>query len=138
MHQGHFLHLIQQYVINFMSRSVTTSSWWSGECSKHLLYVFCPFQVIHSYSILFNVSQCSEIPFSWLAIINARLTLDQSATHSKYDKRATKTRIVLETWENTLKNECNLPKNWILTPGVLVDITVSEHLEGLDPPDEPP
>ena len=80
----------------------------------------------------------TEILNKWIAIINTRLTLDRSATHSKYDKRAIKPHVVLDTWVKTLKNEHELLKNWISTPGVLVDVTVSEHLEELDLPNEPP
>jgi len=80
----------------------------------------------------------AEIHNRWLAILNAMLTLDRSATHSKYNQRAIKPQIVLDTWAKTLKNEPELPKNWISTPGVLVDVAISEHLEEPDLPNEPP
>jgi hypothetical protein len=82
--------------------------------------------------------QLPEIHNRWLAIINAKLTLDRSATHNKYGKRALKHNVVLDTWSKTLKNEQNLPKDWILTPGVLVDVAISEHPEVPPIPDEPP
>ena len=74
----------------------------------------------------------AEIHNRWLAVINARLTLNQSATHSKYNQRAIKPKVVLDTWVKTLKNEAELPKNWISTPRVLVDIAILEHQEGLN------
>jgi ribonuclease HI len=82
--------------------------------------------------------QQSEIHNRWLATINARLTLDRSVTHNKYGKRALKHRLILDTWDKTLKNEQDLPKNWIPTPGVLVDVAISEHQEEPALPDEPP
>ena len=82
--------------------------------------------------------QQSEIHNRWLATINARLTLDRSAMHHQYGKCVLKHRIVLDTWNKTLKNEQDLPKNWILTPRVLVDIAILMHPEVPALPDEPP
>ena len=42
--------------------------------------------------------------------MNARLTLDRSATHSKYDKQAIKLHIVLDTWVKTLKKQTRIAK----------------------------
>jgi hypothetical protein len=66
----------------------------------------------------------------WLATINARLTLDRSSTNRIYGKKAIKAKIVLNTWAKTLKNEADLPPNWITSPGVLVDIAPLEHQRG--------
>ena len=64
----------------------------------------------------------TEIHNRWLAIINARLTLDRATTNNKYSKKATKQKVVLDTWKNVLKNEKDLPQNFLKTPGVLVGI----------------
>ena len=79
-----------------------------------------------------------EVHNRWLAIINARLTLDRSATHRKFDTRAIKSSTVLDTWTKTLKNEQLLPKNWITSPGVLVDVAQSEQNGGLAAQTDPP
>jgi hypothetical protein len=81
----------------------------------------------------------TEIHNRWLAIINARLSLDKSSTSQKYGKKATKQQIVLSTWEKLLKDERDLPRNWLKTPGVLVGIDRMEHQDGIpDNPDDPP
>ena len=73
----------------------------------------------------------NEVHNRWLAIINTRLTLDRSATHHRFDRCAIKPSTVLDTWAKTLKNENSLPKNWITSPGVLVDVAQSEQNGGL-------
>jgi hypothetical protein len=60
----------------------------------------------------------TEIHNRWLVAINARLTLDRATTNNKYGKKATKQKVVLNTWKNVLKNEKDLPQNWLKTPGV--------------------
>jgi len=65
--------------------------------------------------------------------------LDRSSTSQKYGKKAIKQRIVLSTWKKMLKDEMNLPKNWLKSPGVLVGIDRMEHQGGIpDNPDDPP
>lgn len=41
----------------------------------------------------------------------------------RYGKRATKIDLVLKTWSGLLKDEDNLPDNWIRQTGVLVGMT---------------
>jgi hypothetical protein len=53
-------------------------------------------------------------------MMNTRLTLDCAVTSNKYGKRALKQMVVLNTWRNLLKDENNLPKNWLNATGVLV------------------
>ena len=80
-----------------------------------------------------------EIHNRWLATINARLTLDRATTNYKYGKKALKQKIVLDTWKNVLKNEKDMPQNWLKTPGVLVGIDPMVHPGGMpDIPEEPP
>ena len=46
---------------------------------------------------------------------------------------------MLSTWEKLLKDERDLPRNWLKTPGVLVGIDQMEHWDGIpDNPDDPP
>jgi hypothetical protein len=72
-------------------------------------------------------------------MINARLTLDRTITNNKYGKKALRQEIVLSTWRNVLKNEENIPKNWLRTTGVLVGIDQMVHQGGIpDIPEEPP
>jgi len=81
----------------------------------------------------------AEIHNRWLAAINTRLILDRSSTNRKYGKKAIKQGIVLSTWKKMLKNEKNLPENWLKSPGVLVGIDQMEHRDGIpDNPDDPP
>jgi hypothetical protein len=78
----------------------------------------------------------AEIQHRWLSTINTQLALDRSSTSRKYGKKAVKQEIVLSTWERLLKEEENLPKNWLKSPGVLVGINQMEHQDGI--PDDPP
>jgi hypothetical protein len=79
-----------------------------------------------------------EIHNRWLMTINARLTLDRLSTNNKYGTKAIKPHTVLDTWTNVIKNEKDLPVNWIKPPRVLVDVAPSEHPRGLDLLDDPP
>ena len=78
----------------------------------------------------------TEIHNRWLAIINARPTLDRATTSNKYGKKAIKQKVVLDTWKNVLKNEKDLPQNWLKTPGVLVGMVQPDGMP--DIPEEPP
>jgi hypothetical protein len=81
----------------------------------------------------------TEIHNHWLATINARLTLDRSSTNWEYSKKAIKHGIVLSTWKKMLKNEKDLPENWLKSPRVLVGIDQMEHRDSiLDNPDDLP
>ena len=59
-------------------------------------------------------------------MMNARLTLDQAITRSKYGKRDLRQKVVPDTWAKLLKvgvkDEYNLPQNWLKKTGVLVGI----------------
>lgn len=68
-----------------------------------------------------------EIRARWIARINARLSTDRASTHKKYGTLATKRKIVLQTWSGTLKDETNLPDDWINEPGVLVGMEYRER-----------
>ena len=70
--------------------------------------------------------QEAEIHNWWLSMMNARLTLDQAITRSKYGKRDLRQKVVPDTWAKLLKvgvkDEYNLPQNWLKKTGVLVGI----------------
>jgi ribonuclease HI len=64
-----------------------------------------------------------EIHNRWIATINKRLKFDKLLTNtSKYGKSALRENLVLRTWSGVLKDEDNLPDNWIRKEGVLVGI----------------
>ncbi|KAG1771544.1 ribonuclease H-like protein [Suillus occidentalis] len=66
----------------------------------------------------------NEIYNKWLHAINMRLKFDRLLTDSmRYGKKASKIDIVLKTWSGLLKNEDDLPDNWIRQTGVLVGMT---------------
>lgn len=50
------------------------------------------------------------------------MTLDIASTHKRYDNLTIKKSLVLRTWKNTLKDEENLPDDFIKHAGVLVGI----------------
>ncbi|KAG1773495.1 ribonuclease H-like protein [Suillus occidentalis] len=65
-----------------------------------------------------------EILNRWIHAINMRLKFDRLLTDSKrYGKKAIKIDTVLKTWSSLLKDEDNLPDNWIHQKGVLVGMT---------------
>ncbi|KAF9459933.1 hypothetical protein BDZ94DRAFT_1267234 [Collybia nuda] len=64
-----------------------------------------------------------ELENKWIQCINTHLKLDKLQTnHSKFGKKAIKETLVLDTWEGILKDEENLPKDWIWQSSVLVGI----------------
>jgi len=64
----------------------------------------------------------SEIRTRWLRAINERLTTDKiNATMIKRNEGFTK--LVVDTWEQALKKERELPMNWINLSEVLVGRT---------------
>ncbi|KAJ7631509.1 hypothetical protein B0H17DRAFT_962323 [Mycena rosella] len=70
-----------------------------------------------------DLASAREIHNRWLKTINNRLGLDRAMTNDgKYGKKAIKKSLVLKTWQRVLKNERNLPKNWIWEAEVLVGI----------------
>ncbi|KAJ7046149.1 hypothetical protein C8F04DRAFT_938809 [Mycena alexandri] len=65
----------------------------------------------------------SEIQNNWLFAVNQRLDLDRVMTNrKKYGAVSIQPLLVLQTWANTLKNETELPQNWLIGPRVLVGI----------------
>ncbi|KAG1853775.1 hypothetical protein C8R48DRAFT_749589 [Suillus tomentosus] len=66
----------------------------------------------------------NEIYNKWMHAINMRLKFDRLLTDSmRYGKRASKIDTVLKTWSGLLKDEDNLPDNWIRHAGILVGMT---------------
>ncbi|KAF9464302.1 hypothetical protein BDZ94DRAFT_1354993 [Collybia nuda] len=64
-----------------------------------------------------------ELENKWTQCINTCLKLDILQTnHSEYGKKAIKESVVLDTWKGILKDEGNLPKEWIWQSSVLVGI----------------
>lgn len=57
------------------------------------------------------------------AAINKRLELDREMTNPRYERKALKKSVVIQTWKGLLQNEENLPTDWIsASSGVLVGI----------------
>ena len=64
-----------------------------------------------------------EIRTTWLNMINRRLQLDCLLTNKhKYGKKALRPSLVEKTWWGVLRNQGNLPENWLSTTGVIVGI----------------
>lgn len=79
-----------------------------------------------------------QIGRAWRSQLEHRLILDQAMSHRKYEKKAINKETVLRTWRGLLKNEEDLPDDWLCTPaGFLVGIGFPEWPSGLDPPDPP-
>ncbi|KAJ7506311.1 hypothetical protein B0H11DRAFT_1707133 [Mycena galericulata] len=81
----------------------------------------------------------SEIHNKWLHAINERLKFDCILTnHSRYGKNVSiKPILVLQTWSSTLKNEEDLPENWLKEPKVLVGIEPMRSPPPSQPADRP-
>lgn len=61
----------------------------------------------------------SEIHNKWLFTINSRLKFDKILTNvSRYGKKALSEELVLKTWSGVLRDEDNIPDNWIRLSGV--------------------
>ncbi|KAJ7912023.1 hypothetical protein B0H13DRAFT_1614001, partial [Mycena leptocephala] len=75
----------------------------------------------------------AEIHNRWLHAINQRLNLDRPLTNqARYGKQfSLKPELVLQTWSSTLKDEEDLPEEWLRVPKDLVGI------EPLRPPSPP-
>ena len=67
-----------------------------------------------------------EVKNKWINIIKTGLELDCEMTHPKYGWKAIPKRLVIETWPGLLKNEDNLPTNWVSKAGGLVGIDLTE------------
>ncbi|KAJ7149858.1 hypothetical protein C8R43DRAFT_951819 [Mycena crocata] len=78
-----------------------------------------------------------EVQNRWIWTINERLNIDRSLTNSlKFDKQySLPYSLVLETWKGILKDEAELPENWISKSEVLVGII---PIGPLRPPTPPP
>jgi len=68
----------------------------------------------------------SQIKNRWIETINTRLELDRKMTNSKYEKKSIPIKLVQNTWKNTLKDEGQLPQNWVTDGGVLVGIDLRD------------
>ncbi|KAJ7501351.1 hypothetical protein B0H11DRAFT_1713618 [Mycena galericulata] len=81
----------------------------------------------------------SEIHNKWLHAINECLKFDCILTnHSRYGKNVSiKPILVLQTWSSTLKNEEDLPENWLKEPKVLVGIEPMRSPPPSQPADRP-
>ncbi|KAK0213305.1 hypothetical protein DFS33DRAFT_1248256, partial [Desarmillaria ectypa] len=64
----------------------------------------------------------SMVENTWLRAINNRLKLDRLMTNKRFGKRALKHGIVKSTWKGVLRDEEQLPSNWVGASGVLVGI----------------
>ncbi|KAJ7019152.1 hypothetical protein C8F04DRAFT_1324243 [Mycena alexandri] len=65
----------------------------------------------------------NEIRNKWLFTMNQRLDLDRVLSNRlKYGAVSIRPLLVLQTWASTLKNEVELPQNWLIGPRVLVGI----------------
>ncbi|KAJ7930383.1 hypothetical protein B0H13DRAFT_2228278 [Mycena leptocephala] len=64
----------------------------------------------------------TEIHDRWVSLMNERLAIDRLLTNKlAYGKQASIPRLlVLQTWSKTLKNEDNIPDDWLREPEVLV------------------
>ncbi|KAJ7262351.1 hypothetical protein C8J57DRAFT_1436409 [Mycena rebaudengoi] len=67
-----------------------------------------------------------EIHNIWVNCSNMCLKMDQLLTNiSRYSSRATKLEWVLQTWDEVLMDNVNLPENWIWQSGVLYVIGIA-------------
>ena len=73
-----------------------------------------------------ELTTANEVRSKWLAAVNLRLELDRKMTNPKYEKKALNKSLVLGTWKGVLKNEQDLPDDWIREDGVLVGIDIGE------------
>jgi len=64
-----------------------------------------------------------EIHNRWVQAMNSRLMTDSLSTNiKKFGTKATKAKLVLQTWEGCLQGNLELPRNWCGRKGVLVGI----------------
>ena len=82
--------------------------------SAYLVWTMCCERVIHR-----KIHNQQEIRLKWLHVINSRLTNDK-ITASKIKQNKGFTRLVVNTWENVLTKERDLPNNWISMHEILV------------------
>ena len=82
--------------------------------SAHLIWVLRCERVIQECS-----HTTSEIKNRWTCAINTRLT-DDKLTTTKIKRDAKSTQTVKHTWEHVLRNQMDLPTDWISSREVLV------------------
>lgn len=63
---------------------------------------------------------------TWLKAVNDQLEIDCLMTRKKFGQKAQKPQKVQQTWKGVLKDEEQLPRNWMGAAGVLVGIGPSE------------
>ncbi|KZP20386.1 hypothetical protein FIBSPDRAFT_742232, partial [Athelia psychrophila] len=68
----------------------------------------------------------TEVRHKWVRAMNLRLELDRTLTKTKYEKKALPRSKVLQTWRRMIKDEKNLPPDWIGSKGVVVGIRLKE------------
>ncbi|KZP05599.1 RnaseH-domain-containing protein, partial [Athelia psychrophila] len=68
-----------------------------------------------------------EVHNKWIKSINLRLELDKALTKDSFEKKALPRSKVLQTWRKTIRNEKNLPPDWIRHKGVVVGIGLQER-----------
>ena len=78
-----------------------------------------------------------EIRARWVSRLNEKLRLDRAATHDKLKEIKTDKDLVLSTWKGSLKNEKDLPEDWITKSGVLVGMESQESKEMARQPTDP-
>ena len=78
-----------------------------------------------------------EIRARWVSRLNEKLRLDRAATHEKLKEIKTDKDLVLSTWKGSLKNEKDLPEDWIKKSRVLVGMESWESEEVARQPTDP-
>ena len=91
--------------------------------SAHLIWKIRCERVIRNEG---ELTTTNEVRSKWLAAVNLRLELDRKMTNPKYKKKALNKSLVLSTWKGVLKNEQDLPDDWIREDGVLVGMDIGE------------
>jgi len=91
--------------------------------SAHLIWKIRCERVIRNEG---ELTTANEVRSKWLAAVNLRLELDRKMTNPKYEKKALNKSLVLGTWKGVLKNEQDLPDDWIREDGVLVGMDIGE------------
>ena len=69
--------------------------------------------------------------------MNEKLRLDRAVTHDKLKEIKTDKDLVLSTWKGSLRNEKDLPVDWITKSRVLVGMESQESEEMAGQPTNP-
>ena len=83
----------------------------------HLIWKLCCERVIKHENTPYTPEEMSN---RWHKMMNIRLKTDCNLTNPQYRKKGLKPKIVVQTWESTLENEEDLPRNWTEVSRVLV------------------